>query len=255
MNILKKYKINKISDIITKISILMIVLISAAIVGIGLNKNIKELKIITSTNQLESIQADLIIAEETLKNNPNLSIEELVIDYKETIKIKNELREEIKNTEKELVEISNSQDLLIWFHILIVIIFLWSIYIDIKTKTTKENYIELLKENKNYQEEALKYLAAYTINELLSEINFLKEFQELVTEKDWLLKRIKESKNFKDLLNCNNFQEYLLLFEKDYINNYFKEEILEIQENNQKINNIIKENIVNEKEIFKIIKM
>ncbi len=122
----------------------------------------------------------------------------------------------------------------------------------VKTKTKKENYIELLKENKNYQEEALKYLDTYTINELLSEINFLKEFQELVTEKDWLLKKIKEYKYFENLLRRKEFQEYLNLFEKEYINDYFKDEISEIKE---KVSIISDENILIEKEDFKIIKM
>lgn len=255
MNILKKYKKNKIYGILMMLSTLITLLIFIVLLGREVNDSLKYLNVRTSEFKLKLLVEDLLIVEETLKNNPNLSIEELVFDYKEAIKTKNELSEEIKNTRKELEESSNSQYLLLKFNILMILICLWSTYMCIKTKTTKENYIELLKENKNYQEEALKYLDTYTINELLSEINFLKEFQKLVTEKDWLLKRIKESKNFKDLLNCNNFQEYLLLFEKDYINDYFKDEILEIQENNQKINNIIKENIVNEKEIFKIIKM
>lgn len=207
----------------------MIVLISAEIVGIGLNNGIKEFKIKTSTIQLTTILEDLIIAEETLKNNPNLSIEELVVDYEKTIKIKDELSEEIKNTEKELEESSNSQYLLLKFNILMILICLWSTYMRKTTTTTREDYIELL-----------------------SEINFLKEFQELVTEKDWLLKKIKEYKDFENLLRRKEFQEYLNLFEKEYINDYFKDEISEIKE---KVSIISDENILIEKEDFKIIKM
>ncbi len=64
---------------------------------------------------------------------------------------------------------------------------------------------------------------------------------------------ILKENNFKNLLNNNEFKEYLSLFEKDYIEDYFKEEILEIKENNETINTIIEESILSEKEKIKII--
>ena len=61
---------------------------------------------------------------------------------------------------------------------------------------------------------------------------------------------ILKENNFKNLLNNNEFKEYLSLFEKNYIEDYFKEEILE---NNETINTIIEESVLSEKEKIKII--
>lgn len=137
----------------------------------------------------------------------------------------------------------------------IIIIFFWSNYMSKKTKVKKEDYIELLKEDNSFEKEAIEYLNIDSIKNLLSDVNYLKEFQKVVKEKDWLLKRIKKENIFNRLLNNNDFREYLSLFEKDFINDYFKEEISKFKENNEKINTIIEENVLSEKESFRVIKI
>lgn len=262
MNILKKYKNNKKYNKLTFISILLASLLCFATIpnAINLMDNVFYLKI--SEIKLKSISEDLLFAEMTLKDNPNLSMEELVVDYKGTIKIKNELTEDIKNTEKELKQIENRSYLLAILIVLMLITVFSSRYMSKKTIIKKEDYIELLKEDNSFEKEVIEYLDIDSIKNLLSDINYLKEFQKVIKEKDWLLKRIKKGNKFKDLLNNIHFKEYLSLFDDDYINNYFKEEInkikedvIKINEDLEIINKISKENVLKEKESFRIIKM
>ncbi len=241
MNILKKYKNNKTYNMVKFTSILLATLLCFAtfIDGIELFGNAFALK--KADVVLKSIENDISIVEKSLKDNPKLSIEELFVDYKETIKRKNELKEYIKDKEKELNKSENKLNLFIVLIMSIIIIFFWSNYMSKKTKVKKEDYIELLKEDNSFEKEAIEYLNIDSIENLLSDVNYLKEFQKVVKEKDWLLKRIKESKKFKNLLNKKEFEEYLSLFEKDFINDYFKEEIEKFKKENELIYNISKE--------------
>ena len=135
------------------------------------------------------------------------------------------------------------------------IILFFSKYMSKKTKVKKEDYIELLKEDNSFEKEGIEYLNIDSIENLLSNVNYLKEFQKVVKEKDWLLKRIKKENIFNILLKNNDFREYLSLFEKDFINDYFKEEIDNLKKENELINDFSRESLLSKKEKIKIISM
>lgn len=120
-----------------------------------------------------------------------------------------------------------------------------------KTILKKEDFIELLKMDKIYEKQYIDYMNIINIHDLFDDNNHLKETHNLINEKDWLLKRVKHSKLFKELLNKNEFKEYLALFNDDYIKKYFKEEIEVIKKENKSINFLLNEK--SEKEIFQII--
>lgn len=255
MNILKKYKNNKTYNMVKFTSILLVTLLCFATTTDGVNIISNSFVLKKADVELKSIENDISMMEKTLKDNPKLSIEELFVDHKETIKRKNELKEYIKDKEKELNKSENKLNLFTALIISIIIIFFWSNYMSKKTKVKKEDYIELLKEDNSFEKEAIEYLNIDSIENLLSDINYLKEFQKVVKEKDWLLKRIKEKNIFHSLLNNKSLHEYLSLFEKDYINDYFKEEIDKLKEDLESINKNSKEDILNEKESFRVIKI
>lgn len=120
-----------------------------------------------------------------------------------------------------------------------------------KTILKKEDFIELLKMDKIYEKQYIDYMNIINIHDLFDDNNHLKETHNLINEKDWLLKRVKHSKLFKELLNKNEFKEYLALFNDDYIKKYFKEEIEVIKKENKSINFLLNEK--SKKEIFQII--
>ena len=98
-----------------------------------------------------------------------------------------------------------------------------------------EDYIELYHKNKN-ENELIKYLSNFNIKYLLSKIDILIEINNLIEEKDFLLKRIKLNNSFNNLIKYSEFQDYLLIFEKKYIEEYFKEEITEINNKKNQLN-------------------
>ncbi len=136
----------------------------------------------------------------------------------------------------------------------------------------EKDYLELLKLDSKYEEDYIysikrKYLRLSskeeenTINYLefiksvLVNQSYIEEGHNYIKNKIWLLEIIKENNLFKFLMNKKEFKEYLSLFEKDYIEDYFKKEINDIKKELENINNFSIENVLQEKEKIKIISM
>lgn len=225
------------------------------------NDIIKEEENIIKLEDIELIKDDIIKEEENIieleekeKNNnkmflllkkSNTEYNDDIIKEKETILASiMELKEKEKNNNRMLL-------LLISIFGLIITMMFISRNKYNKTILKKEDFIELLKIDKIYEKQYIDYMNTINIHDLFEDNNHLKEAHNLINEKDWLLKRVKNSKLFKELLNKNEFKEYLSLFNEDYIKEYFKEEIDVIKKENKSINFLLNEK--SEKEIFQII--
>lgn len=169
-----------------------------------------------STYRIDSLQKDLDYSRD--KEHINM-VTDYLNDHKEQL-VKNE-----KDLEKNKKQIKNINKTLIYsiVFLLLMIFINLIIFKSNKLNLTKNDHLDLLKMDNNSEKDFIKYMEDMQIENILSDIDYLKEAQSLISKKDWLLKRIKECQNFKNLLSKNEFEEYLSLFEKDFINDYFKE--------------------------------
>lgn len=253
MNVLKKIKVSKISTRINKISKIIFIFSLFTLVYSFFQKSevdyenrmIKE-NIVIIKKQKNSYKIEILAA----KSRKDIQHADRYTNYLNgSVKKLEESEEKFEKNKKQKEKI----DTLFKYNTIFSILMLLILIISAKTKKidlTKNNHLELLKLDNNYEKEFIKYMKNLQIENILSDIEYLKEAQSLISKKDWLLERIKESQNFKKLLSKNEFEEYLSLFEKDFINHYFKEEIEKFKKENELIYNISKE-----KEKIKIISM
>ncbi len=114
----------------------------------------------------------------------------------------------------------------------------------------RRKYLRLSDKKEENSTKYLEFIQSVLVNKA-----YIEEGHNYIKNKIWLLEIIKKNNLFRVLINKKDFKEYLSLFEKDYIEDYFKEEIHEIKKELENINNFSIENVLSEKESFRIIKM
>lgn len=241
MSIEKKYKFKnsliKNSKKIEKImAILSGVLVSSLFIALIVTKNDRiELK-----EQKKEIINEMIEFENSVNNKEIINKK---IEIKNSKMIEEEYNEKLDEVNKEVYFFTYS---------LLISLFLWFITYQFRSSIREfdiDEYKSLFLENNNYEELLLENLKKYQTISLLNSLDFLKEIHKHLENKEWLLQKISEEKNLKEILYLDSFCEYLKLFDEEIIKNNLKDEIDKINQKNklieklginQKENSIIK---------------